>query len=167
MRESFLAAEIPRTNSNMVALILLESNLEFGECMSEQNKAAIRRFYEELVNERKIELADELILDDVDDHAARGSGLENFKKLYSVMLRIFPDIQARIEDLIAEDDKVVARVEFTATQAGSFRGFEPANRCVTFSGVDIFRFQDGKIAERWAQRDFLGMLEKLGHISRH
>ena len=134
--------------------------------MSEQNKAAIRRFYEELVNERKLDLADEMILDNVDDHAARGAGLENFKKLYAVMLRIFPDIQAKIEDLIAEGDKVVARVEFTATQSGSFRGFPPVNRCVTFTGVDIFRFQGGKIAERWAQRDFLGMLEKFGHVTK-
>lgn len=135
--------------------------------MSEQNKALIRRFYKELVNERAIELADEMILEDFDDHAARGTGLDNFKKLYAVMMRIFPDIQARIEDLIAEDDKVAARVEFTATQAGSFRGFPPANRSVTFSGMDIFRFKDGKIAERWATRDFLGMLEKLEHLSRN
>lgn len=134
--------------------------------MSEQNKDLIRRFYEELVNGRKIELADEIILENFDDHAARGTGLENFKTLYSVMLRIFPDVQARIEDLIAEDDKVVARVEFTATQAGSFRGFPPANRKVAFSGMDIFRLKDGKIAERWVQRDFLGMLEKLGHLLR-
>lgn len=134
--------------------------------MSERNKATIRRFYDELVNQRKIELADEMILEDFDDHAARGTGLENFKTLYAIMVRIFPDIQARIEDLIAEDDKVVARVEFTATQVGSFRGFSPANRCVTFSGVDIFRFKNNRIAERWAQRDFLGMLEKLGHVKR-
>ncbi len=133
--------------------------------MSEQNKESIRRFYEELVNERRIELAAEMILENFDDHAARGTGLENFKTLYNVMLRIFPDIQARIEDLIAEGDKVVARVEFTATQAGSFRGFPPARRRVTFSGMDIFRFKDGMIAERWVQRDFLGMLEKLGHLS--
>ncbi|MCC6299217.1 MAG: ester cyclase [Anaerolineales bacterium] len=134
--------------------------------MSEQNKALIRRFYAELVNERKLELADEMILDDVDDHAARGVGLANFKTLYAAMLRIFPDIEAKVEDLIAEGDQVAARVEFTATQAGSFRGFPPVNRKVTFSGVDIFRFKDGKIAERWAQRDFLGMLERLGHVER-
>ena len=71
-----------------------------------------------------------------------------------------------IEALIAEGDTVAARVEFTATQAGSFRGFPPANQRVTFSGMDVFRFKDGKIAERWAQRDFLGMLEKLGHLVR-
>lgn len=134
--------------------------------MTEQNKSLIRRFYEELVNGRKIELADEMIVADFHDHAARGTGLENFKTLYAVMLRIFPDIQAKIEDLISDDDKVVARVEFTATQAGSFHGFPPANRRVKFSGMDIFRFEDGKIVERWVQRDFLGMLEKLGHIKR-
>lgn len=132
--------------------------------MSEQNKAVIRRFYEELVNQRRIELADEMILADFEDHAARGTGLENFKTLYAVMLRIFPDIEVKIEDLIAENDKVVARLEFTATQAGSFRGFPPANRRATFSGMDIFRCRDGKIAERWVQRDFLGMLQQLGHL---
>jgi steroid delta-isomerase-like uncharacterized protein len=134
--------------------------------MSEQNKELIRRFYEELVNQRKVELTEELISFDFDDHAARGSGLENFKTLYAIMLRIFPDIQAKIEDLIEEGDRVAARVEFTATQAGTFRGFPPANRRVSFSGMDMFRFKDGKIVERWAQRDFLGMLEKLGHIHR-
>ena len=134
--------------------------------MSEDNKAVIRRFYDELVNQRRLELADEMIVDDFDDHAARGTGLRNFKTLYAVMLRIFPDIQAKIEDLIAEGDRVVARVEFTATQAGSFHGFPPAYRRVSFSGMDIFRLKDGKIIERWAQRDFLGMLEKLGHITR-
>ena len=134
--------------------------------MPTRNKEIIKRFYEELVNQRRIGLADELISNDFDDHAARGSGLENFKTLYAIMLRIFPDIQARIEDLIGEGDKVAARVEFTATQAASFRGFPPASRKVTFSGMDFFRFKNGKIVERWAQRDFLGMLEKLGHIKR-
>lgn len=121
-------------------------------------------FYDELVNGRKIELADEMIVEDFHDHAAHGTGLENFKSLCTVMLRKFPDIQAKGEDLIAEGDKVVARVEFTATQAGSFRGFPPSNRKVTFSGMDIFRCMKGKIVERWVQRDFLRMLEKLGHI---
>ena len=134
--------------------------------MTEVNKALIRRFYEELVNKRKLELADEMILEHFEDHAARGTGLENFKALYNVMLRIFPDIEAKVEDLIAEGDKVVARVEFSATQAGSFRGFPASNRKATFSGMDIFRFENGKIVERWVQRDFLGMLEQLGHIKR-
>lgn len=134
--------------------------------MSEENKSLIRRFYEELVNERRLELVEEMISEDFDDHAARGTGLENFKVLYGVMLRIFPDIQAKIDDLIAEGDRVVARVEFTATQAGTFRGFPPANKTATFSGIDIFRFDEGKIVERWVQRDFLGMLERLGHIQR-
>lgn len=134
--------------------------------MLEQNKALVRRFYDEVVNRRKDELIDEMIAEDFDDHAARDKGREHFKTLYHIMIRIFPDIQAVLQDLIAEGDEVVARVEFTATQADSFRGFPATNRQVAYSGMDIFRIQDGKLAERWAQRDFLGMLEKLGHISR-
>lgn len=134
--------------------------------MLEQNKALITRFYKEVVNQRKVELIDEMIAEEFDDHAARDKGREHFKTLYHVMIRIFPDIQAVLQDLIAEGDKVVARVEFTATQADSFRGFPATNRLVTYPGMDIFRIEDGKLVERWAQRDFLGMLEKLGHISR-
>ena len=134
--------------------------------MLEQNKALIRRFYAEVVNGRKDELIDEMIAEDFDDHAARDKGREHFKTLYHVMMRIFPDIQASLQDLIAEGDEVVARVEFTATQADSFRGFPATNRQITYSGMDIFRIKDGKLTERWAQRDFLGMLERLGHISR-
>ena len=134
--------------------------------MLEQNKALVRRFYDEVVNRRKDELIDEMIAEDFDDHAARDKGREHFKTLYHIMIRIFPDIQVVLQDLIAEGDEVVARVEFTATQADSFRGFPATNRQVAYSGMDIFRIQDGKLAERWAQRDFLGMLEKLGHISR-
>lgn len=134
--------------------------------MLEQNKALVRRFYDEVVNRRKDELIDEMIAEDFDDYAARDKGREHFKTLYHVMIRIFPDIQVVLQDLIAEGDEVVARVEFTATQADSFRGFPATNRQVAYSGMDIFRIQDGKLAERWAQRDFLGMLEKLGHISR-
>jgi predicted ester cyclase len=134
--------------------------------MSEQNKALIRRFYDEVVNQRKIGLIEELMDGDFDDHAAHGKGRDHFKSLYHIMIRIFPDIQAEVLDLIAEGDKVVARVDFTATQADSFRGFPPAHKKVTYSGVDIFRIRGGKLIERWAQRDFLGMLEKLGHIAR-
>ena len=134
--------------------------------MLEQNKALIRRLYAEVVNGRKDELIDEMIAEDFDDHAARDKGREHFKTLYHVMIRIFPDIQASLQDLIAEGDEVVARVEFTATQADSFRGFPATNRQITYSGMDIFRIKDGKLTERWAQRDFLGMLERLGHISR-
>ena len=134
--------------------------------MLEQNKALIRRFYAEVVNGRKDELIDEMIAEDFDDHAARDKGREHFKTLYHVMIRIFPDIQASLQDLIAEGDEVVARVEFTATQADSCRGFPATNRQITYSWMDIFRIKDGKLTERWAQRDFLGMLERLGHISR-
>ena len=132
--------------------------------MSEQNKELIRRFYAELVNQRKMAVADEIISPDFNDHAASGRGLAHFKSLYASMTAIFPDIQVSIEDLVAEDDKVAARVEVTATQAKSFRGFPSADKQVTYSGMDLFRIEDGKIVERWTQRDFLGMLEKLGHI---
>ncbi len=131
----------------------------------EQNKSSIRRFYEQVVNAREIDLADELLSADFNDHAAKEPGLEEFKKLYNSMIDIFEGLHITVEDLIAEGDKVVAYVTTRAVQAGKFRGFPPSGKEVTFTGVDIFRFENGKVVERWAVRDFLGMLQQAGHVS--
>jgi len=132
--------------------------------MSEQNKALIRRFYEEVVNQKNPAIAGEIVTPDFDDHAAQAPGIDGFMKLFSIMTTVFPDLHVTVEDLIAEGDRVAARVEVRGTQSGSFRGFPPTDKQVDYPGMDIFRIKDGKIAERWTQRDFLGMLQKLGHI---
>jgi len=129
----------------------------------EQNKASIRRFYEQVVNARNIDLADELIAADFNDHAAEEPGLEQFKSLYGKMISIFEGLHITVDDLIAEGDKVAAYVTTHAVQVGKFRGFPPSKKEVVFSGVDIFRFENGKVVERWAVRDFLGMLQQAGH----
>lgn len=131
----------------------------------EQNKASLRRFYEEVINARNIDLADELLSADFNDHAAKEPGIAEFKKLYKSMIDIFEGLHITIEDLIAEGDRVVAYVTTRAVQAGKFRGFPPSGKQVTFTGVDIFRFKNGKVVERWAVRDFLGMLQQAGHVN--
>ena len=132
-----------------------------------ENKTRIRRFYEEVVNGRNLQLADELFSADFDDHAAKAPGLDEFKKLYASMIDTFRGLHITIEEIIAEGDRVVAYVTTRAVQSGKFRGFPASDQPVEFRGVDIFRFENGKVAERWAVRDFLGMLQQAGHIGRN
>ena len=67
-----------------------------------------------------------------------------------------------IEDVIAEGDKVAVRFTFRGTHQGELMGIPPTGKQVTISGMDINRIAGGKIAERWAVFDMLGMLQQLG-----
>jgi predicted ester cyclase len=74
----------------------------------------------------------------------------------------FPDLQLTIEDTVAEGDLVAQRISFNGTHTGVFQGLPPTNRRVTFSGLELNRFDDGRVAEHWFQLDALGLLQQLG-----
>jgi predicted ester cyclase len=74
----------------------------------------------------------------------------------------FPDLQLTIEDTVAEGDLVAQRISFNGTHTGVFQGLPPTNRRVTFSGLELNRFEDGRVAEHWFQLDALGLLQQLG-----
>jgi steroid delta-isomerase-like uncharacterized protein len=134
--------------------------------MLEANKALVRRFYAEVVNQGKVDLADELLDAGFVEQVRPGTlgvGLENFKAFVRQLAVAFPDLQVSVEDLVAEGDRVVARVNVSGTHQGEFMGRVPATgRRVSFGGVDVFEIQDGKIRSRWNYRDILGLLQQLG-----
>ena len=74
----------------------------------------------------------------------------------------FPDLQITIEDAVGEGDLVAQRVHFTGTHTGEFQGLPPTNRKVSFSGLELNRFEDGRVVEHWFQLDALGLLQQLG-----
>jgi len=77
-------------------------------------------------------------------------------------LTAFPDVQVFIDDLIAEEDKVVARIHATATNTGPFGGNPPTGKKVVIHSIRIFRIAEKKIVETWAMQDRLGLMEQLG-----
>lgn len=89
-------------------------------------------------------------------------GREHWKQLASGYFTAFPDFQIRLEDLIAEGDKVVARWAWHATHQGEFMGIPPTSKQVAVTGIGVYRIADGKIAEEWVQDDVLGLLQQLG-----
>jgi predicted ester cyclase len=81
------------------------------------------------------------------------------------MLRqAFPDGGVTIEEVIAEEDKVAVRFTYRGTHQGELMGIAPTGTQVTVSGMDINRIVEGKIAERWAVFDMLGILQQLGVV---
>jgi predicted ester cyclase len=81
------------------------------------------------------------------------------------MLAGFPDYQTIIDDLIAEDDKVVARITMSGTNTGSFMGIPPTGKHVSFTGIYIATIANAKIVEHWGEEDGVSLLQQLGVLS--
>jgi predicted ester cyclase len=85
--------------------------------------------------------------------------------VHQMTISAIPDFRADIEELIASEDKVVARLTFRGTHTGGeFMGISPSGRSFAFSAISIFRIADGKIVEHWGEEDALGWLQQLGAI---
>ena len=133
---------------------------------TEENKALIRRAYEEGFNQRNLAVLDEVNASDLVFHNASTTmqGLEAFKQFLSLYLSAFPDAHFTIEDIIAEGDSVVARHTFRGTQQGDLMGIAPTGKQVMTTGITITRFANGKGVELWGNNDDLGLLQQLGVV---
>jgi len=134
---------------------------------TEDNKAIVRRFYEEIVNQKKRAALDEVFDPNLVDHFTppdTPGGLEGARQAFDMYLTAFPDLHFTVEDLIAEGDEVVARVTMSGTQHGAFMGIPPTGKHVSMTGIDINRFVGGKSVEHWVEMDRLGLMQQLGVI---
>lgn len=126
----------------------------------------VRRFYDEVVNQGNLAAAEEVLGEEVRDHGVPPmfpSGRAGFLQFAASLKGAFPDLHVTVEDLIAEGDRVAARVTVRGTHQGTLLGRLPATgKAATWPGIDIFRIADGKIAERWNCRDLVSLLEQLG-----
>jgi len=134
---------------------------------TEVNKASMRRFYEEAFNKKNRAAIDEFIDPTQVDHAAppgTPGGLEGARQTLTMYLTAFPDLYFTVEDLIAEGDKVVARLTVRGTQQGVFMGIPPTGKHAEVTAIDINRMAGGKSVEHWLEMDTLGLLQQLGVI---
>ena len=131
---------------------------------TEENKALLRRLFEEVWNQGNLGTVDELLATDyvLNDPGQMVRGPEGFKAYVSAFRAAFPDMKATIEDQIAGDDRVAMRFTVQATHTGEFQGIPPTGKQVIMSGIDIQRIVDGKIVENWVNLDALGLLQQLG-----
>ena len=133
--------------------------------MSTDNKALVRRYYEDLWNKWDLTIVDKIISD---DFTFRGSlavtveGREGFKGYVNLVRSAFPDFHNTVEELIAEADKVVARLTYRGTHRGKLFSVAPTNKRVTYTGVAIFTMSGGQMVDGWVMGDTLGLMQQIG-----
>jgi steroid delta-isomerase-like uncharacterized protein len=136
--------------------------------MHEDNKEIARRLIEELFNQGKLDVVDELIAPGMIGHDPAlpepTRGPEGVRELVSGYRAGFPDLSLRIEDQCAEGDLVCTRWTAIGTNSGDFWGMPATGKQGTVTGITIDRIIGGRIAESWTNWDALGLMQQLGIV---
>jgi predicted ester cyclase len=134
---------------------------------TEENKALLRRFYEE-ISKGNLAVVDELVAVDHIENSpfipGQAPGRQGTLELFTMITAAFPDLHFTAEDIVAEGDKVVARGTFSGTHKGEFMGIAPTGKQVTVGMIEILRIAGGKLVEHWNIVDRLGMMQQLGVV---
>jgi steroid delta-isomerase-like uncharacterized protein len=134
---------------------------------TEANKEVVRRFYEELWNEWRIDLADQIVVEDVRFRASLGSiitGREAFKGYVETVRAAFPDFHHTIDEMLAVGDRVVTRVTYSGTHKGKLRDVEPTGADVEYVGAAFFRLSSERIEDGWVVGDTQEVWRALGRL---
>jgi len=135
---------------------------------TDENKALVRRFYEE-IDKGNLEAMDELVAEDYIDHSPPpfpvAPGREGLKEAFKLFWEATPGYH-QIEDQIAEADKVVTRLTAHGKHEGDLPGIPRTGNDMKVTAVTIHRIADGKLVEKWSDKDVLGMLQQIGVIPR-
>ena len=153
---------MPRIRMRKIALDNEEESVSL-----EENKALVRRYFEDAPY--NADVCDEIFSPIVHWHALYHTDNPDFdstpeaeKDAYERHIRVWGDWSENIEEMIAEDDRVMVRWSGLARHQGEYLGFAPTYKQVKLSGISIFRIADGKIAEVWSLWDRLGEWQQLG-----
>lgn len=134
--------------------------------MPTDNKAVVRRLYDEVWNKRHLETANELISPShaLNDPHLTGSavGPEAYKGVVTQFLGAFPDLRFTVEDMISEKDKVVVSWVISGTHKREFRGIPATNKKISIEGITINHVANGKITDSYVSVDYLSMMQQLG-----
>ncbi len=125
------------------------------------------RFNKEVDSNHDVDAVDELVADDFRDHVSvpgLPDGKEGLKQRHAAIFSAFPDFKIIIEDMVAEDDKVVSRLKVTGTHRGELFGIEVTGKSISYKGFDMMRIANGRIVEQWATFDHLSLMQQLGAI---
>lgn len=132
--------------------------------MSRDSNIAAQELLGELINSGELDRLDEVFADDVVDHDpadGQGPGPQGFKDFFSTLRSAFPDAKVEPATIVADDEHVCIAYTLTGTHEGEFEGVAPTGRSIEVRGVQIGRFRDGKIVERWGSTDELGIMRQI------
>jgi predicted ester cyclase len=119
------------------------------------NKALVKSFVESVFNNHDLSALEKYLTDTV-------QGKEGFKQSLRAQFKAFPDIHAKMEHIVAENDLVVVYLNFTGTHKGEFQGIQPTGKEVNIRSADLYRIENEKIVEHWDVVDQLNLLQQTG-----
>ncbi|MBL0270183.1 MAG: ester cyclase [Chitinophagaceae bacterium] len=136
----------------------------------EKNKQIVRQFYEDGWNNRNFEIVRQTHAENWSHHDNSnpndiGGGPEGNINRMKELVQSFPDLKFTIEEMVAEDDKVVIRFAASGTQKGQFGPLPPTDKQVKMLGYITHRIENGQIIEDWVVRDTYGLMMQLGVIN--
>ena len=133
----------------------------------EENKALVRRYYEEVLTGRDRDVLAWLLDSSFVSHSSGGpaAGARAYTAAVVATHAAFPDLVVTVQDQVAEADMVVTRWSATGTHAGDFAGVPATGRRVAVTGIHIHRVRHGRLIEHWEELGLLGVLRQLGVLS--
>ena len=130
----------------------------------EENLAALGKFAE-AVNKGNFDLLREAVAPECVDHdpaPGQVQGPEGYRKFFSALREAFPDLSVAPETMVADEESLAFAYTMTGTHKGVLMGIAPTGKKMSIRGVQISKFRNGKMVERWGSSDQLGMLQQLG-----
>lgn len=132
----------------------------------EANVAAMRRWYEEVWNQRRVETIYELaapdcLINGVSEDGQILRGPDAFAAVHQRLVTAFPDMKLVVEDCFGAGDKVLVRWSGTMHHTGEGLGMEPTGALLKLTGVSVVRFADGKAVESWDEWDKMAMFQQI------
>ena len=133
--------------------------------MSKQANIEAQKRFGEAVQSGRFELLPELVSQSVVDHdpaPGQAPGPQGYAEFFQMLRTAFPDMKIEVDHLVADEDNVAFAYTLTGTHQGPFMGVQPTGRPVEVRGMQISRFDGGKMVERWGSSDELGILKQIG-----
>ena len=133
--------------------------------MGQQQNIATQERFGDAINSGKLDQMVDLMAPNVKDHDPapdQGPGPEGFVAFFTKFREAFPDLEVAVDKMVADEDNVAIAYTVTGTHKGAFHGVAPTGKKIKARGVQIARFENGRIAERWGSSDELGIFKQLG-----
>ena len=134
--------------------------------MSEHaNKNLVERYYSEMWNKWNFALVDELLAQELSFRGSLGAEMRGRAAFCDYMRRVrgaFPNFHNEIEEMVAEENRVAARLTYTGTHRGEIFGLAPTGKEIRYAGTAFFRIESGRIVQGWVLGDLAGLLDQLG-----
>ncbi len=133
--------------------------------MSKEKNIAAQKKFGAAVNSGNLEALEELVSSNVKDHdPAKGQteGAQGYINFFTMMRTAFPDLKIEPIHLVADDDNVAFAYDISGTHKGEFMNIQPTGKTIKVRGMQISRFEDGLLIERWGSSDEIGIFKQLG-----